>query len=80
MDTVGVNYYSAWYEYAGYPDTIYDQLGLFLENWYADFKKPFFMSEYGAGAVSGLHMVGHCTASPHIHACTCVLWGGAFCV
>ena len=57
MDTIGVNYYAAWYSYPGYTDTISYQLGQRLEKWYESFKKPFFMSEYGAGAVSGLHMV-----------------------
>ena len=57
MDTIGVNNYVSWYGYSGHPETIRYQLSLWLEEWYEAFKKPFFMSEYGAGAVSGLHKV-----------------------
>ena len=57
MDTIGVNNYVSWYGYPGHPETIHYQLSLWLEGWYEAFKKPFFMSEYGAGAVSGLHKV-----------------------
>ena len=57
MDTIGFNYYAAWYEYPGYPDTIPYTLSKELEEWNRTFGKPFFMSEYGAGAVSGIHMV-----------------------
>ena len=57
MDTVGVNFYASWYVYAGHPETIPYQLSIFLEQWHDSFKKPFFMSEYGAGAISGIHMV-----------------------
>ena len=57
MDTIGVNNYVSWYEYPGHPETIPYQLSLWLQKWYDSFKKPFFMSEYGAGSVSGLHKV-----------------------
>ena len=60
MDTIGVNYYSGWYTYPGYPDAIPYTLGTWLEEWNKSFGKPFFMSEYGAGAVSGMHMVSLC--------------------
>ncbi|CAI8014506.1 Beta-glucuronidase [Geodia barretti] len=56
MDTIGVNYYSGWYTYPGYPDAIPYTLSTWLEEWNKSFGKPFFMSEYGAGAVSGMHM------------------------
>ena len=58
MDTIGVNNYVSWYGYPGHPETIPYQLSLWLEKWYESFQKPFFMSEYGAGAVSGFHKVG----------------------
>lgn len=57
MDTFGVNYYAGWYEYSGRPDTIPYTLSARLEQWYSATKKPFFMSEYGAAALSGLHKV-----------------------
>ena len=59
MDTIGVNYYAGWYAYPGYPDAIPYVLSTWLENWNKSFGKPFFVSEYGAGAVSGIHMVSH---------------------
>lgn len=57
MDTFGVNFYAGWYEYPGRPDTIPYTLSARLEEWYNATKKPFFMSEYGATAVSGVHKV-----------------------
>ena len=58
MDSIGVNNYVSWYgSYAGHPETIPYQLASWLEDWYSAFKKPFYMSEYGAGAISGIHKV-----------------------
>ena len=57
MDTFGVNYYASWYVYAGRPDTIPYTLSAHLEQWHSATNKPFFMSEYGASAISGYHKV-----------------------
>ena len=57
MDTFGSNNYVSWYIHPGHPETIPYQLSVWLQKWYDSFKKPFFMSEYGAGSVSGLHKV-----------------------
>ena len=56
VDVICRNYYYAWYTDPGHLELIQLQLEYDLREWFEKFKKPVIQSEYGAGAVAGLHM------------------------
>ncbi|XP_068186609.1 beta-glucuronidase [Antennarius striatus] len=55
VDVICVNSYFSWYHDPGYLEVIPIQLNTQFENWYKTYQKPIIQSEYGAGAVAGLH-------------------------
>lgn len=57
MDVVAFNRYYSWYSYPGYIGTIATDLSAEIEGWYATHNKPVMMTEYGAGAIAGIHKV-----------------------
>nr|CAD7598626.1 unnamed protein product [Timema genevievae] len=57
MDIVCVNRYRAWYSDPGRLDLISYQVERELTNWHDRFKKPVLVTEYGAGAISGMHVL-----------------------
>uniref|UniRef100_A0A1B6D188 Beta-glucuronidase n=1 Tax=Clastoptera arizonana TaxID=38151 RepID=A0A1B6D188_9HEMI len=57
MDIICVNRYSAWYQDPGHIDLIQHQVINELTSWHENFMKPVIMSEYGAGSVTGLHVI-----------------------
>ena len=57
MDVICHNHYYAWYHDPGHLELIQLQLEYDLRQWFEKFQKPVIQSEYGAGTVSGLHMV-----------------------
>lgn len=56
VDIICYNHYYAWYHDAGHLELISYQLDYDLQNWRNITGKPFILSEYGADAVSGMHM------------------------
>nr|KAG5706847.1 hypothetical protein BaRGS_004182 [Batillaria attramentaria] len=57
VDLICVNRYFGWYSDTGHSELVELQLDLDLEMWRKTFPtKPIIISEYGAGAVPGLHM------------------------
>ena len=57
MDVVCLNRYFGWYRDGGHPETIGTAMTFDLEQWYKKHKKPIIITEYGAGAVAGIHEV-----------------------
>ncbi|XP_028146428.1 beta-glucuronidase [Diabrotica virgifera virgifera] len=57
LDILGVNKYSAWYEYAGDLETIVSGMTSQAEGWHKKHNKPVFVTEYGADAMEGLHIL-----------------------
>nr|CAD7396017.1 unnamed protein product [Timema cristinae] len=57
MDIICVNRYRAWYSDPGRLDLISYQVERELTNWHDRFKKPVLVTEYGAGAISGMHVL-----------------------
>lgn len=57
MDVISINRYYAWYKDAGHIETIKTAFSYDLDQWYATHKKPMLITEYGAGAVAGIHEV-----------------------
>ena len=55
FDIVSVNLYPGWYYLPGQIDAARKDLRSILEAMYAKFKKPIFLTEFGADAVAGLH-------------------------
>ncbi len=55
FDIVGVNLYPGWYHLPGQVSDAKDDLRKTLEKMYAKFKKPIFITEFGADTISGLH-------------------------
>ena len=66
MDILCVNRYPAWYSDSGRTDLIQLQVKNELSTWHLQFKKPVLITEYGAGSVIGMHMVGQ-----HQHSLYC---------
>ena len=58
MDVVAFNHYYGWYDNPGQTYDIVRSLSDLIERWYAKHKKPVMITEYGAGAIAGLHKVG----------------------
>lgn len=69
MDIVCVNRYPAWYSDSGRTDLIQLQVKNELTTWHLKFKKPVLITEYGAGSVIGMHMVGQ-----HQHYYTVIMY------
>ena len=57
MDVVAINRYYGWYEEPSHPKASQD-LAAVLDSWYSLHKKPVMVTEWGAGAVAGIHKVG----------------------
>lgn len=57
MDIIGVNRYFGWYHDIGQLDLIGHQIESEITDWYNTFNKSVYVSEYGAGAISGFHTV-----------------------
>ncbi|XP_017268026.1 beta-glucuronidase [Kryptolebias marmoratus] len=55
VDVICLNSYYAWYFDPGHLEVVPFQLSNEHENWYNKYKKPIIQTEYGAGAVAGLH-------------------------
>lgn len=55
VDVICVNRYYSWYTDSGRLDIIEYQLEKDLKEWYEKYKKPVFLSEYGADTISGFH-------------------------
>jgi len=56
-DVTCINRYYAWYQDTGQLQTIAYKLSSDLMDWYQHYQRPIIVTEYGAGAVSGLHAV-----------------------
>jgi len=69
VDIVCVNRYPAWYSDSGRTDLIQLQVKNELTTWHLKFKKPVLITEYGAGSVIGMHMVGQ-----HQHYYTVIMY------
>ena len=65
VDVILCNRYYAWYEDYGQTELISHQLEKELRDWFNTFHKPVLQSEYGAGAVIGLHTVNGPERFPH---------------
>lgn len=57
MDVISINRYFGWYLNAGHLETIQPSFSYDLDQWYATHKKPMLITEYGAGAIAGIHEV-----------------------
>jgi len=55
FDVVCVNRYYSWYTDSGHLELIEFQLEKDLRDWYEKFKKPVFLTEYGADTIAGFH-------------------------
>lgn len=55
FDIVGVNLYPGWYHLPGQVEEAKVDLRQTLDAMYAKFKKPIFITEFGADTISGLH-------------------------
>jgi len=55
FDVVCVNRYYSWYTDPGHLELIKFQLEKDLQGWYKKFKKPVFLTEYGADTIAGFH-------------------------
>lgn len=55
FDVVGVNLYPGWYHLPGQVAAAKEDLRATLEKMYAKFKKPIFITEFGADTIAGLH-------------------------
>ncbi|XP_015374488.1 PREDICTED: beta-glucuronidase-like isoform X2 [Diuraphis noxia] len=55
MDVLTLNRYSSWYSDSGHLELIQYQIYNELEAFTRKYKKPILLTEYGAGALSGLH-------------------------
>ncbi|XP_046675296.1 beta-glucuronidase-like isoform X1 [Homalodisca vitripennis] len=55
MDMVCVNRYRAWYSDSGLTDLIVQQVMEEMREWHSKYNRPVVVTEYGAGALSGLH-------------------------
>ena len=56
-DIICVNRYYGWYSDTGHSEVIHYQLPYDFRQWYAKFKRPIMITEYGADTVTGLHTV-----------------------
>lgn len=57
MDILTLNRYSSWYSDSGHLELIQYQIYNEIEAFASTFKKPILITEYGAGAIAGLHSV-----------------------
>ncbi len=57
MDVVAFNRYNAWYANPGNLDSINASLSEEIQGWYSAHSKPVMITEYGAGAIAGIHKV-----------------------
>lgn len=57
MDIICVNRYAAWYSDSGLLSLIERQTNEELKSWHDKWKRPIIMSEYGAGSLSGFHLL-----------------------
>lgn len=57
MDILTLNRYSSWYSDSGHLELIQYQMFNELKAFTKQFNKPILVTEYGAGALSGLHSV-----------------------
>ncbi|CAG0887871.1 unnamed protein product [Darwinula stevensoni] len=55
LDVVSVNRYFGWYEDPGQTEVIGQKVQNEYHAWHAKYHKPVLVTEYGAGAVAGLH-------------------------
>ena len=60
MDVISINRYFGWYSNGGHPETVQPAFSYNLDQWYSTHKKPMLITEYGAGAVAGIHEVCVC--------------------
>jgi len=65
MDILTLNRYSSWYSDSGHLELIQYQIYNEFEAFTKKYKKPILFTEYGAGAIAGLHSV--CTLSIIVH-------------
>ena len=54
-DILLVNRYHAWYQRTGQLDAIDEDLAKELDDWYAKYRKPLILSEFGADTIPGYH-------------------------
>jgi beta-glucuronidase len=54
-DVIGLNQYPSWYNFPGQTDAIRGFLTKVFKDFYAKYKKPFFLSEFGADTIPGFH-------------------------
>lgn len=57
MDVLTLNRYASWYSDSGHLELIQYQMYNELEAYTIKFNKPILITEYGAGALAGLHSV-----------------------
>ncbi|ADU28966.1 beta-glucuronidase [Evansella cellulosilytica] len=55
FDIICLNRYYSWYEDPGHLELIDFQLEKELKDWYAKYKQPIIITEYGADAIAGFH-------------------------
>ncbi|OWF40254.1 beta-glucuronidase-like [Mizuhopecten yessoensis] len=54
-DIICLNHYNAWYQDCSHTELIQRQLTYDLRQWYAKFRKPIMITEYGADTIEGFH-------------------------
>jgi len=55
FDVICINRYFGWYTDTGHLELIEHQIGLELDKWFKNFKKPILVTEYGADTIAGIH-------------------------
>uniref|UniRef100_A0A224X9B4 Putative beta-galactosidase/beta-glucuronidase carbohydrate transport and metabolism n=1 Tax=Panstrongylus lignarius TaxID=156445 RepID=A0A224X9B4_9HEMI len=55
VDIICLNRYSSWYSDGGHLELIEYQTIMDLKRWFDEYQRPLIFTEYGAGALSGLH-------------------------
>ena len=57
VDVFCFNRYYGWYQDIGHTSVISHRLSAEIEKWYARYRKPIIVTEYGADTIAGQHMV-----------------------
>ena len=63
VDVISLNRYYGWYRKPSHPEVIHTAMSEQLHQWYETHHKPIIVTEYGAGAIAGLHKVAVTSSS-----------------